>query len=350
MKTSNYARKLYAETPLLVLDGSQTIQDFQFKNFIDILKPGDVLVYNRSATLPASFDTRHPHTGESFEIRLASYLGPGDQVFTYWMAIALGLGSWRQDTNDRPPPPKINVGDQLVLGPDLQAEVIEVKNRRLLSLRLKSKSKNIVGEIFNTGAPIQYSYHREPLQMWDQQSFFSTIPISVEPPSASFPFNQESIRALKNKGVQFADVLHGAGISSTGDLKLDLMLPLPEWSEVPWHTANTINRARSQNSQVIAIGTTVVRALESALDHGKIIGGKGVTTIKIKAPHKITSVTGMITGIHDLNSSHWQMTECLCTHEHLRAAYQHAKRKGYHDHEYGDLSLLRCAQSEHPAA
>lgn len=196
--------------------------------------------------------------------------------------------------------------------------------------------------MYKQGHPIQYSYLTEELKVWDQQTIFAGPPISVEPPSAAFPFSWEIILKLKAKGVEIAHLLHSAGISSTGSRELDKLLPLTEWYEIPKETADKVNLAKQQGRKIIAFGTTVLRALESAFQNGKINASSGLTTLKITPRHKIQSATGLITGMHELGTSHMEILNSFCPSVAIEKAYRQAEEIGYRGHEYGDISLLTC--------
>jgi S-adenosylmethionine:tRNA ribosyltransferase-isomerase len=198
------------------------------------LNRGDVIVVNRAGTLPASFRGCIQRTGESLEVRLAAFRGLAPIDLRFWSAVAFGAGDWRIETEARGPAPKLIAGDTITLGTDLSIIVDEVIDRRILAVQFLSK--NLIGALYRYGRPIQYSYHKNPLAIWDQQTIFSGPPISVEPPSASFSFDWTTINRMKNAGIEIASILHSAGLSSTGDSQLDRLLPLPEWFQVaPCH-------------------------------------------------------------------------------------------------------------------
>jgi S-adenosylmethionine:tRNA ribosyltransferase-isomerase len=269
---------------------------------------------------------------------LAAFQGPDLGHLDNWWAVAFGPGDWRTSTEHRAPPPTLKVGDQIALGSDLSADILEVREDRLLRLRLQSL--DLLKSIYQNARPIQYSYLIEDLHVWDQQTLFAQTPISVEPPSAALRLHWETILRLKSQRVQIVSVLHGAGISSTGSLYIDNLLPLPEYFEVPAVTADAITSALAAKHQVIALGTTVLRALESSLRFGKVSARSGMTSLKITPGHRVRSVTSLITGMHERESSHMQILNSLCSADVLDRGYKEATDLGYSSHEYGDLTMV----------
>ena len=178
--------------------------------------------------------------------------------------------------------------------------------------------------------------------MWDQQTIFSGPPISVEPPSASFPLTWELMLSLRKKGVKIADILHGAGISSTGSVALDQLLPLTEWYDLPESTALKFSHAKRSEQKNVALGTTVLRAIESAWDGNQLRTGHGLTNLKITPGYRIQTVNALITGMHEVGTSHMNILDSICPIDHIRTGYSEAEQRGYRSHEYGDLAYLHC--------
>jgi S-adenosylmethionine:tRNA ribosyltransferase-isomerase len=330
------AEKRGLQTRLLGL-GRNEARHLRVADLPTCLESGDVLVVNRSATLPASFRGRIQRSGAQVEIRLAAFQGPGARDFENWLAISFGSGNWRMPTESRGTPPELTPGDRLVFGVDLSADIAEVQAGRLL--RIRFVSSNLLAELYRRGHPIQYSYLSDELQIWDQQTIFAGAPISVEPPSASFPLTWDLVLQLRDRGIQIASLLHGAGISSTGSAELDQRLPLAEWYEIPERTLERTARAKSRGHRVVAVGTTVVRALESAAHSGRL---SGLTSLRIQSDEPIRSVTSLITGLHELQTSHMGIVDAFCDPALVRRGYAEADQKGYRSHEFGDVSLLDC--------
>jgi S-adenosylmethionine:tRNA ribosyltransferase-isomerase len=287
--------------------------------------------------MPSSLMAKIDRSGEEVEIRLAAFQGKSASNLDDWAAFSFGSGSWKDQTEERGEPAEIRIGDQLVFSKKLKAIVLNVEENRML--KIKFIAKNIAQEIYQVGKPIQYSYLEEELGVWDQQTVFSSIPVSVEPPSASFVFDWNLVLKLKEKGVKIVSLLHSAGISSTGDTKLDSLLPLNEFYEVPRETIDTINKARAKGFKAVALGTTVLRALESSLSSGELIGH---ANLKITPDYEIKSVDALFSGMHEPETSHMKILKSFCSLNVLNQGYQEAIDEDYQGHEYGDVSLLDC--------
>jgi S-adenosylmethionine:tRNA ribosyltransferase-isomerase len=135
---------------------------------------------------------------------------------------------------------------------------------------------------------------------------------------------------------------HAAGPSSTGDPALDARLPLPEAYEIPEGTAAAVGDARARGSRVVAAGTTVVRALESAWSGGRVRAGAGVARLRLDAAHALRAVDALLTGMHEPGSSHFALLTAFAPAEVLERAHAAAEAAGYRAHEFGD-SMFVCA-------
>lgn len=337
MKPAINSKRKFGDTRLLLFNQEEKVEHQKVNDLLNYFNKGDVLVVNKSATMPSSLMAKIDRSGEEVEIRLAAFQGKDSKNLDDWAAFSFGSGSWRDQTEDRGKPAEIRIGDQLVFSGNLKAIVLNVDKKRLL--KIKFIAKNIAQEIYQIGKPIQYSYLEEELGVWDQQTVFSSIPVSVEPPSASFVFNWELVLNLKNKGVEIVSLLHSAGISSTGDSELDSLLPLNEFYEVPKETLDAIKKARETGFKAVALGTTVLRALESSLNTGELIGH---ASTKITPDYKIQSVDALFSGMHEPETSHMKILKSFCSLNVLNQGYQEAIDDDYKGHEYGDVSLLDC--------
>lgn len=351
MKAASTSQRFFENTKLLVFSGSVQanaenkgqISHQELKDIKDQLKAGDVLVVNRSATLPASFRGKVVRSGAEVEIRLAAFQGPSSQDLSGWQAISFGAGDWRQPTEARGPAPSLEAGDRIEIGPELWAEIEKVEQKRILSLRFVTPAQiALLPQLYQHGKPIQYAYHEAPLAVWDQQTIFSGPPISVEPPSAGFAFTWELLFALREQGVVIAPLLHSAGLSSTGDPDLDSVLPLNEWYDIPAATVTAVQTARRNQHRVVALGTTVLRALESAAQGGQLEAGPGLSALKISPGYRFQVVNALVTGMHEQGSSHMRILDALYPLAMIEQGYKEAEERGYRGHEYGDLSFLNC--------
>ena len=340
MSPAQSSQRFGSDTKLLALIQNDQIQHTNVRNLIDFLNPGDLLIVNRSATLPSSFRGNLQRTGEFVEIRLATFQGPNPNDLRNWLAFSFGKGDWTMPTENRESPPNIVAGDKITFGPDLSLEVVRSQHKRLL--QIKFLSSELEKNLYRYGKPIQYSYLTENLEVRDQQTIFSGPPISVEPPSASFPLTWELVFSLRKNGVQIADLLHGAGISSTGSTTLDNMLPLTEWYDISEKTVKAFHIAKHNNKKVVAVGTTVLRAMESAWDGDQFRSGHGLTSLKITPGYKIKSANALVTGMHQGGTSHMNILDSICPIDQIRKGYSEAEQLGYRGHEFGDIAFLHC--------
>jgi S-adenosylmethionine:tRNA ribosyltransferase-isomerase len=135
-------------------------------------------------------------------------------------------------------------------------------------------------------------------------------------------------------------VTHAAGLSSTGDPALDARLPLPERFEVAQATVDAVTETHARNGRVVAVGTTVVRALESAALGGPLRAQSGDTGLRIGPGFRARVVDGLLTGMHEPDSSHFALLAAFAPRELLAAAHRHAEAVGYLGHEFGDVALV----------
>jgi S-adenosylmethionine:tRNA ribosyltransferase-isomerase len=330
---------------LLIVDAAGHVTHRARRDLPDVLRPGDLLVINDAGTLPASLLGRHAPTGLPIEIRLASRLTLDAREIRAWRAVLFGAGDWRARTEDRPPPPKVRPGDRLVLGRSLGAEVADLDGHsRLLLLTFEGSARDVWESILREGHLIQYAYHREALALWDGQTVFAGQPVAVEPPSAGFAITHAMLARLHAREIEVAALTHAAGLSSTGDPELDARLPLPEPYSVPDATARAIESARASGRRVIALGTTVVRALESAASFdGHVHAGPGMAMLRIGPDRPPRVVSAVISGMHEPGTSHHSLLEGLAPREVLLRAAAEASARGYVAHEFGDACLVERA-------
>jgi S-adenosylmethionine:tRNA ribosyltransferase-isomerase len=334
-----------ADARLLLLDPrSGARADARVRDLPRWLGPGDLLIVNDAATLPASLPARvwrKGHVSEDMskdvEVRLT---GVGEAT---WRVALLGAGDWRTPTERRPPPPPLEVGDRLWFGEALTAEVVAVSpaSPRLCELRFDREGAALWGALYRLGRPVQYAYVPEPLALWSVQTVFAGRPWAAEMPSAGRPLDWDTLLALRRAGVEIAAVTHAAGLSSTGDPELDAALPLPERFEVPAATVAAIARARARGGRVIAVGTTVVRALEgNARRFGGLQAGAGETDLVLGPGFVPRVVDGIVTGMHGPGESHFELLQAFAGEAALRAGFEHAVAAGYLAHEFGDAALI----------
>lgn len=312
---------------------TRSYRDLHVRDLAALLGPGDLLVVNDAATLPASLHGVR-EAGEAVELRLAEPPVAGEA-----RAVLFGPGDWHQPTENRPAPRLAVVGELLRFTHGLEARVLEVdaQHPRLVRVKLSPSGDALWSALYTAGAPVQYSYLARPLPLWAPQTAYAARPWSVEMPSAGRPLRWELLLALRQRGVELARLTHAAGLSSTGDAALDAALPLRERYELPTETLEAIERA----SRVIAVGTTVVRALEGCrAERGALIAGPGATSLKLGPGFVPRVVDGLFTGMHEPTASHFALLQAFAPGALLRDAHAHAERAGYLGHEFGDSALI----------
>ncbi len=304
-----------------------------------MFRPGDLVVANDAATLPASLRGVHRPSGEPIEVKLAAWVAFRDP--TRFVAIAFGAGDHRMRTEDRPPPPPLSAGDRLEFGP-LAATVERVLDHpRLLRIRLAGGRETILQGLARRGRPIQYAHAAEPLELWDVWTKIAADPIAFEPPSAGFALDWQILAGWRERGVRFATISHAAGLSSTGDPELDRRLPFDEVYLISDACASAVQDAKLNHGRVIAVGTSVVRALEAAAYAGGTVrAGTGLASGRIARGAPLRIVDAILTGVHQPGESHYELLRAFADDSLLDRVGAAADERGYRAHEFGDSLLI----------
>jgi len=328
---------------LLVVDAAGRLHHAPRHALPSFLRPGDLLVANDAATLPASLSGVHEPTGAPIEVRLAGRRSLAVDDVREFTAIVFGEGDHRTRTEDRAQPPSLHRGDTLVLGP-LRAQVVQTLGHpRLITLRFDGTPDAIWAGIARHGRPIQYAHVAEPLALWDVWTHVAALPVAFEPPSAGFVLDGQMLHALRERGVAFATLTHAAGISSTGDEALDARLPFDEPYHLPEATVHAIGQARARGGRIVALGTTVTRALEHAASAGGLRSGMGVATQRIGAHTRLRVVDALISGTHEPGTSHHGLLQAFASEALLQRVDQALESNAYRTHEFGDSVLIERA-------
>lgn len=329
---------------LLVMDRNGVMSHLPRAALASLFSPGDLVIANYAATLPASLKGTHYPSGQPIEIRLAAWLSARDP--TQFVAIAFGEGDYRTRTEDRASPPPLSPGNRLLLGP-LVATVEQLfEHPRLFRLKFLGNHSSILAGLARHGRPIQYAHVQEPLALYDVWTKIAADPTAFEPPSAGFALDSDIQASWRQRGVGFATLTHAAGISSTGDPILDLRLPLDEPYQIPEQTAAAIAQARSNHRRVVAIGTTVARALESAVStEGRVRPGNGVATGRLARGTPVRIISAILTGVHQPGESHFELLRAFADDAVLDQISTEIRSHSYRNHEFGDSILVECRPS-----
>ncbi len=309
---------------LVSRDAAGELSHHGFAELPDLLLPGDLVVVNNSATLPAAV--------------MAS------RQLTVHFSTAMPDGDWlvemRSGRGQATVPFGAGVlGQQLELPGGAVLTLTERFSQRLWRARL---STAVIPYLLRHGQPIRYSYVPKPWPIEAYQTVFATWPGSAEMPSAARPFTPEIVTRLVSRGVSIAPVTLHTGVSSLEGGED----PYPESYDVPAATARLVNLTRRTGGRVIAAGTTVVRALESAALYpdrttdGPVGASAGWTSHIVTSQTGVAAVDGLLTGLHEPASTHLWMLTAFTGEALLRDCYRAAAERGYRWHEFGDVHLL----------
>ncbi|HKG46765.1 MAG TPA: S-adenosylmethionine:tRNA ribosyltransferase-isomerase [Pyrinomonadaceae bacterium] len=329
------------DAKLLVVDSQRNLIHVPRAAFVEFLRPGDLVIANDAATMPASLSGVHQPTGKTIEVRLAGRPSLNPMDVKRFSAIVFGEGDFHLRTEDRPLPPPVQIGDVLVLGP-LHATVESLLGHpRLVSLLFSGSVDQIWAGLASHGKPIQYSHMQTSLKLWDVWTRIAGLPVAFEPPSASFILDWHVLGRIREHRARFATITHAAGISSTGDEDLDRLLPFDEPYHILVATAKAVELTRSRGGRVIAVGTTVVRALEDAgLEGSHVRSGDGVAKGRIGPATRLRVVDAILSGTHEPGTSHYELLRAFLEDSTLERATDELIQHGYKTHEFGDSVLI----------
>jgi S-adenosylmethionine:tRNA ribosyltransferase-isomerase len=332
------------EAKLLVVDECGEITHAPRAAFVEFLRPGDLVIANDAATLPASLRGVHVPSGRPVEVRLAGRRSLAPDDVRRFAAVVFGAGDYHTRTEHRPPPPPLEPGDRLALGPLTATVERRLGHPRLVALRFDGPPDAIWAGLARHGRPIQYAHVPVPLALWDVWTAIAGPPVAFEPPSAGFALDWRVLAALRARGVAFATLTHAAGISSTGDPELDQRLPFDEPYRIPPATALAIRRVRARGGRVVAVGTTVVRALEhAAAGDGRVRAGDGLATQRIGPATRLRVVDVLLSGTHEPGTSHYELLRAFTDDATLARVNDELGARHYRTHEFGDSVLIEKA-------
>ena len=337
-------RGLRRDEVRLLVASPEGISHTRFNTLPDHLQPGDAVVINRSATVAAAWDThsgRHGrvvlHAATGLPRAAPATEGHGRRPAEDWVIEVRTAPDAARSVLDAEPGEQFSAqGLTVTLVEPYPASGSSPTGSGNRLWRARADG-DLRAYMRRHGRPIAYGYLDRRFPLSDYQSVFGTVSGSAEMPSAGRPFTHALVTALVARGVAVLPITLHTGVSSqeAGEA------PQPEWFEVPASTARLVEATRAGGGRVVAVGTTVTRALESAVNHdGRLEGRSGWTERVVTPAEAPRVVTGLITGWHDPQASHLLLVEAVAGRELTQHAYDEAVRNGYRWHEFGDSALL----------
>ena len=310
----------------LMVSAAGRVEHRAFRELPDLLRRGDLLVVNESATLPASLPA-HGSPGD-FLLNLSTRYGP-----SVWLAEPRWSAA-------RPGPVPLRPAEWVrAAGVPARAIGPYPGIDRLWFFHAPS---DLGDAMRRSGSPVRYGYLGRPHPLEDYQTIFARVPGSSEMPSAGRPFTRRTLDDLEARGVGLARIVLHTGVSSLElEPGADGVPPVyPEPFEVPAETARKIRATRARCGRVVAVGTTVLRALETATVGGEVVPLSGFTLRVLGPGRPIRSVDALLTGLHDPRTSHLSLLFGFGGEAPVRTAYREAVERGYLWHEFGDSHLI----------
>jgi S-adenosylmethionine:tRNA ribosyltransferase-isomerase len=303
-----------------------TLLHTHFAELPRLLEEGDMIVVNTSGTLAAAVPAVDP-SGRQLEVHLSTNLPAG----LWTLELRRGTEPWFT----------AHAGDVLALPQGGAVELLAPYAEHAQGVRLWVATVRTPQSLHTYlavhGEPIRYGYVRGSWPLSTYQNVYATEPGSAEMPSAGRPFTPEILTRLVARGVGVAPVLLHTGVASVEVSEP----PYPEYFRVTRATAHRINDTHREGGRVIAIGTTVVRTLETVVDHkGEVHAGSGWTDAVVTADRHVRSIDGLLTGWHEPEASHLAMLEAIAGRVLLERSYDAALAEGYLWHEFGDVHLI----------
>ncbi len=306
----------------------RAITHHRFPEIVDVLRPGDLVVVNTSRTLAAAVPAQRTD-GTELRLHFSSRL-PGGRALVE-LRRPDGVGST--------PFTEGRIGEVLVLPAGATARLVSEwdDSAHRLWVAEVSLPTSPFAYLAAHGAPVRYRHVDRPWPRWVYQTVYATEDGSAEMPSAGRAFTPSIITRLVARGVGVAPIVLHAGVSSPEANEE----PAPEWFRVPAATARWIDATRVGGGAVVAVGTSVVRALETVADSaGRAHPGEGWTELLVGPERGVRLVDGLLTGWHEPEASHLRLLEAVAGRELLRRSYAEALEHRYLWHEFGDLHLI----------
>ncbi|HUR75844.1 MAG TPA: S-adenosylmethionine:tRNA ribosyltransferase-isomerase [Sporichthya sp.] len=313
----------------LLVASAESIAHRRFRDLPAHLSAGDLLVVNTSATVPAALEGRRGD-GRSTVVHVSTELPDGSWV------IELRRPDRTGPQLDAAPGERIEVRGRLRLRVVEAYPEPETANSRLWRA-VPANPVALLDYLARHGRPIRYAHHAARFRLDEHQTVYADRPGSAEMASAGRPFSPDLLVRLMARGITVAPIVLHAGVSSqeAGEP------PLPERFEVPADTARLVNSARCTGRRVVAVGTTVVRSLETATDaDGFTRPAAGWTDLVLGPDRPARAVNGLVSGLHAPEASHLLLLEAVAGADLVIQAYRAALSRDYLWHEFGDSTLF----------
>ncbi|HSD16601.1 MAG TPA: tRNA preQ1(34) S-adenosylmethionine ribosyltransferase-isomerase QueA, partial [Thermomonas sp.] len=314
------------------VDGD-ALRDRRFADIVDMVAPGDLMVFNDTRVLRARMHGRRP-SGGRVELLLERITGPDE--------------AWTQLRASHPP----RVGGTVLLDDGVEASVLARDDRffqlRFAGLRDASLEEGLErhGEV---PLPPYIAHPADAVDAERYQTVYARHPGAVAAPTAGLHFDDALLDALRERGVQFGHVTLHVGAGTFQPMRVDDIRDHrmhSEWLNVGAELVQQVRRTRAAGGRVIAVGTTVLRALESALVDGELQPFAGETNIFIFPGYRIRSIDALLTNFHLPESTLLMLVSAFAGKARVFAAYEHAVRERYRFFSYGDAMLLFPAQDQ----
>jgi S-adenosylmethionine:tRNA ribosyltransferase-isomerase len=319
------------EVRLLVTTNSGEIEHTKFNNLPAFLQRGDVLVVNTSATIPAALPVTLPGSKQG-RLHLSTKLSDKKWLVEIREITGNKTRRWHDGTQ----------GMTFHL-PSASAVTLKQRfysNERWLNLWVAEFNLHepMQKYLASNASPIQYEKLDRNYPLSYYQTFFSFHPGSSEMPSAGRGFTSRLVENLVKKGITFAPIVLHTGVSSLEENET----PYPEYMEIDPVSSAIINNAKNQGRRIIAVGTTCIRAIETAANNreGHVIPFRGNTELFVDENYDMKIIDGLLTGFHEPKASHLNMLQAIAGFDHIDKAYKQAVQAGYFWHQFGDLHLI----------
>jgi len=333
---AEYPSEQRDEARLMVLDRkTETIEHKLFKDVVDYFDEGDVMVFNNTKVFPARLFGNKEKTGARIEVFLLRELNTESRL---WDVLV-------------DPARKIRIGNKLFFGDndDLVAEVIDNTTSRGRTLRFLFDGsydafRKKLKELGQTPLPKYIKRDAEPSDVERYQTIYAKHEGAVAAPTAGLHFSKHLLKRLEIKGIDLAEITLHVGLGTFNPVEVEDLSKHKMDSEqidIPESSANAVNKALNNNRRVCAVGTTVMRTIESSVSSNhRLKPFNGWTNKFIFPPYDFSLANAMITNFHTPKSTLMMMTAAFAGHDFLKEAYAEAIKEKYSFYSYGDAMLI----------